>query len=64
MVVLLTPESIAREWVMIEIGIAVAFDKSIVPILLYVEPDDMPESLRMKRAFRLNEIESFFAGLS
>ena len=53
-VVLLTPESIHRDWIKLEIGMAAIQDKRIIPLMYHVNPDDMPGILRDRRAFRVS----------
>src|SRR5712691_7779974 len=59
--VLLTPQSIQRQWVLLEIGIAIGLGKRIVPLLYHVPTDSIPESIRSNRAFDLNEFDSYLS---
>lgn len=59
--VLLTPQSIQRQWVLVEIGIAIGMGKRIVPLLDHIPTDSVPESIRPNRGFDLNEFDSYLA---
>lgn len=63
LVVLLTPNSVDRHWVLIEIGAAWGRGKSIriVPILYQVEVDTIPAIIQAKKAIQLNECDRYFA---
>ena len=59
--ILLTPQSIHREWVLVEIGIAIGMGKRIVPLLYHVPANSIPEIIRSNRAFDLNELDSYLS---
>lgn len=59
--VLLTPQSIQRQWVLVEIGIAIGMGKRIVPLLYHVATESIPECIRPNRGFDLNEIDSYLS---
>ena len=62
-VVLLTPESVAREWVRLEVGAAWERKMRIVPILCHVEVDPIPQMLKSKKAILLNDFNAYLAEL-
>lgn len=49
-IVLLTPRSIDRPWVLIETGAAWALDKPLVPVLKFIEADKIVDPLREYQA--------------
>jgi hypothetical protein len=58
--VLLTPESITRPWVMVEVGAAWALrEKRIVAILHYTSFDTIPAVMKSKKAFPLNDFDRY-----
>jgi hypothetical protein len=59
LLVLLTPESIHRDWIKLEIGMAEILDKRIIPVLYHVEPENILSILRERRAFRLDEFDDY-----
>jgi hypothetical protein len=62
-VVLLTPKSITREWVLVEIGMALALRHRVVPLFYHVAPDEMPGTIRNKRGFHVNDLDAYLADL-
>jgi len=66
LVVLLTPESVGREWVLLEVGAAWGWRKNfrIVAILHHVDIDPIPEIIKSKKAIRINEIDNYFTEIS
>lgn len=62
-VVLLTPESIGRPWVNLEIGVAWGWRKAyrIVVVLYHVDIDLVPAMLKAKKAIGLNELDDYLA---
>src|ERR1022692_4855339 len=63
LVVLLTPNSVDRPWVMFEVGAAWGRGGAlrIVPILYQVEVDTIPAIIKSKKAIHLNECDAYFA---
>lgn len=59
LVVLLTPQSVTRQWVIAEIAMAAILGKRIVPILYHVKPDEMFSLIRDAKAYELIELESY-----
>lgn len=66
LVVLLTPESFNRQWVLVEIGAAWGQRRKakIVPVLCHVGVDKIPEVIRWKKAVPLNELAAYLADLT
>jgi hypothetical protein len=65
LVVLLTPNSVNRPWVLLEVGAAWGCRKTmrIVPILCHVDVDTVPDMIKAKKAIHMNDCEAFFAEL-
>jgi hypothetical protein len=63
-VILLTPKSVSRPWVLIELGVALGEGIRIVPFLYQVEPDEMPDVVRLKKGYNLNDFDSYLADLN
>jgi hypothetical protein len=65
-VVLLTPESVGRQWVLLEVGAAWGWRKNfrIVAILHHVEIDPIPEIIKSKKAIKINDIDNYFIEIS
>jgi hypothetical protein len=62
-VVILTPESASREWIITEIAMAFILDKRIVPILYHVDAAKIPQIIRDFRGFRLDELDEYLEDL-
>lgn len=60
-VVLLTPESVTRDWIKLEIGMAEILEKRIVPIFCHIDPEKLISVLRDRRGFRLDELDEYLA---
>lgn len=63
-VVLLTPESIQRQWVLIEVAMASMAEKRIVPLLNHVDATQIPGIIRDARGFALNDLEDYLDDLA
>ena len=63
-VVLLTPESVARPWVLLEIGMAVILRKRVVPILQHVDVNPIPDMIKSVRNFDFNDLERYLTQLA
>lgn len=61
--VLISPESVERRWVVLEIGMAFMAKKRIVPILLHATADQLPGIIDHKRAFDINRFDAYLADL-
>ena len=66
LVILLTPDSIDRPWVLIEVGAAWGRRKDyrIVPVLCHVSFDAIPNMIEGKKAFHINEFDKYLAELA
>ena len=62
-VVLLSPNSINRPWVLFEAGAAWGWSSAvrITSVLCHVDVDPIPGMLKSKKAIHINDVESFFA---
>jgi TIR domain len=65
LVVLLTPDSIERPWVLLEVGAAWGRRKDyrIVPVLCHVTFDAIPDMIEGKKAFHINDFDKYLAEL-
>lgn len=61
--VLLTPASVNRFWVAMEIGMAIYARRRVVPIFYHVRPDEAPDVLHRRRGYHLHEIEAYWEDL-
>ncbi len=63
LVVLLTPESVDREWVLLEVGAAWGWRKNfrIVAILDHVDIDPIPEIIKSRKAIKINELDNYLS---
>lgn len=61
---LLSPPALASPWVLIEIGGAMALGIRLVPILLHVGANELPQPLGKGLARDLNDIERYYEELS
>ena len=61
--VLLSPASLQSQWVLIELGGAIALEKRIVPVLLYVGANELPTAINLKLARDINDIDKYYAEL-
>ena len=64
-VVLLTPDSIDRRWVTLEIGAAWGWSKKIriLMVMCHVSVDPIPDMIKNKKAISLNEFDAYLADL-
>ena len=65
-VVLLTPESADRRWVLLELGAAWGYSKRmrITVVLCHVSVDSIPAMIKNKKAIALNELDLLLAELA
>lgn len=61
--VLLSPASLGSQWVLIELGGAIALEKKIVPVLLYVTANELPTVINLKLARDINDIDKYYKEL-
>ncbi len=66
LVVLLTPESVDRPWVLLEVGAAWGRRRNyrIVPVLCHVTVDAIPDIIEGKKAFHLNDFNQYLKELA
>jgi hypothetical protein len=63
LVVLLTPVSLNRPWVLLEIGAAWESGKWIVPICYHVDAGQIPLMLSRRKAYSLNDFDQYLADI-
>jgi hypothetical protein len=66
LVVLLTPASVDRHWVLIEVGAAWGCRRNyrIVPILFHLTVGGIPDIIKGKKVFHLNEFDQYLQELT
>ena len=57
---LLSPDSVKSQWVLIELGGALALKKRVVVILLYLGANDIPQPINNYLARDINEIDKYY----
>ena len=60
LLILLSPASIKSDWVLIEIGGAIALEKKLVPILLYIGANEIPQPISKHLARDINELDKYY----
>lgn len=60
LLMLLSPAALKSSWVLLEVGGAMALGKRLVPILLHVGANDLPDPLNASLARDLNDIETYY----
>jgi hypothetical protein len=63
LIVLITPDSVNRPWVLIEVGAAWLKGMRITPVLCHVPVDRVPDLIKSKKAVPLNEFEAYLDSL-
>jgi hypothetical protein len=65
MIVLLTPRSVGRMWVALEVGGAWCWSKSvrIVLVMYHVSVDPIPDMIKNKKAIALNDFDQYLTEL-
>lgn len=65
MVVLLTPSSVKRPWVTLEVGAAWGWSRKIriISVLCHVDVDPIPGMIKNKKAISLNEFDHYLVEL-
>jgi hypothetical protein len=61
--IILSPASIKSQWTLIELGGAIALDKKVIPILLYVGANEIPQVINLKLARDINSVELYYEEL-
>ena len=66
MVVIVSPESVNRPWVLLEVGAAWGRSRGmkIVTVLVHVSVDIIPDMLKNKKALPLNEFDNYLVDLA
>ena len=59
--IILSPASVKSEWVLLELGGAMALQKNIVPILLYVGSNEIPNAISLRLARDINDIGQYYS---
>jgi hypothetical protein len=57
LLIVLTPNAVARPWVMLEVGASWALGKPLVPAIAFVDPKDLPEVISAYQGRRIETIE-------
>jgi hypothetical protein len=63
MVVLLTPESVNRPWVLLEVGAAWMRSMRIIPIRCHVDIEPIPDMIKQKKVISINDFEQYLKEL-
>ncbi|MBA3315952.1 MAG: toll/interleukin-1 receptor domain-containing protein [Planctomycetota bacterium] len=63
LVVIITPESASREWIITEIAMAFVLDKRIIPILYHVDSSKIPQIIRDFRGYQLDQLDEYLENL-
>jgi hypothetical protein len=61
--VILTPSSIARQWVLIELGAAWGRHKRLAAITYKLADAELPDIIRQTKVYDLNDFDRFVAEL-
>jgi hypothetical protein len=66
LVVLLTPESVNRQWVTMEVGAAWGWSKRmrIIVVMYHVSVDPIPDMIKNKKAMPLNDFDQYVIELA
>lgn len=64
MVVLLTPESKSRPWVLAEVGAAWMLKRRIICVLCHEKVDAIPEGIKTDKAISINDFDAYTKELS
>ena len=57
---LLSPASIKSDWVLVELGGAIALKKRLVPVLLYIGANEIPSPITKHLACDINDIDRYY----
>lgn len=61
--VLLSPDSVKRSWVLFEVGMAFAFRKRSVPLMFHVSSEEIPDLIQSDRGYTLENLDDYLADL-
>ena len=56
-VTLVTPNSLESNWMQYEVGLATGLDRLVIPVVVDVNADQLPEQIATKRSLRLDQLE-------
>jgi len=62
-VVLLSPDSVNRSWVLFEVAMAFAFRKRTVPLMFHVSFDEIPDIIQTDRGYTLDNLDNYLLDL-
>jgi len=60
LLLLVSPAALKSAWVLIEVGGARALGKRLIPILLHVAPNELPDPINRNLARRIDEIDTYY----
>jgi hypothetical protein len=63
MIVLLTPESVGSQWVVLEVGVAWGIRKNfrIAAVLVHVGTEPIPKIIKSKKAVNINDFDNYLS---
>ncbi|WP_428236451.1 toll/interleukin-1 receptor domain-containing protein [Gracilimonas sp.] len=64
LLILVSPSSVESQWVLIELGGALALKKNVIPIFLYVGANEIPKPIGKLLGRDINDIEKYYAEVS
>ncbi|GAA4457367.1 toll/interleukin-1 receptor domain-containing protein [Novipirellula rosea] len=56
-VTLVTPNSLESNWMQYEVGLATGLDRLVIPVVVDVKTDQLPEQIATKRTLGLDQLE-------
>ncbi|HSA81406.1 MAG TPA: toll/interleukin-1 receptor domain-containing protein [Geminicoccaceae bacterium] len=62
-VILLSPHSITRQWVLVELGGAWTLDKRVMAITYNIAPDKIPDIIEHDKGYELNDFDRYVTEL-
>jgi hypothetical protein len=62
-VILLSPHSVTRQWVLVELGGAWTLDKRVMAITYNVAPEKVPDIIDHDKGYELNDFDRYVAEL-
>jgi len=60
LMILVSPDSVNSQWVLIELGGAIALKKNIIPIFLYVGSNEIPKPISKLLGRDINDIDKYY----
>ena len=58
--IIISPASLKSEWVLIELGGAFALEKRIIPLLIYVGANELPQVINLRLSRDINNIDEYY----